>query len=643
MIKRFSKKQGSKQGVILLTVVFILAMAVIFISACMVMTQATRNRLYWKAEQSQARLTVTSAAEAFYQALEVGDFQEVQLKKLAKAGASGILMTAKDSSGNYLPGMSLSSDNCTLLSLKAKDADCSEIYAYLTTTIDGETEKVKITFKIKQKPKVYGLFGNPVDYNGTASNLNFNDFGYTHGKSVDDNFLVIRDGAGMADASSKMWSSIVFTGGNVSKFQVDLKGDLIFLGNATAGIEASLGTTNGWYFVNTPGNTSDAFSKSFGYDQMGATGPVVFANRNANYKLNNVGTTSAVYAIDVSGTTATWKSSLIQAGNSFTQPDDATLQTVYGKTANYVSEDFVNSIGEFPTTSDAFAQIKLGDDPLPTTAPSSFKTYDLATFWSTYGSTASSTKPVVGDENGDGVIEYPNISITDIGSIGNFNGDYSSGISYVFMLDGNTDYVIYLSGSGKYAFNQATFAVANPNANHQQVFVLETGANLEIGNQNAKGIGCGFLSVKRGEHTNTPADYLTYLFGTSDSGTPNLLAEMTTQVSGGSYSDYYDSVQKPTIYILGAGNNQVFFCKETVLEAYMGLFNPDSSTTSKVKCYNPPTYIYGRMMFDGFTTDDGGDINMPYCPGPNNSGNKPDVELYKFGYSVVSVDYYFTE
>ena len=84
MVKRFNKKQGSKQGVILLTVVFILAMAVIFISACMVMTMATRNRLYWKAEQSQARLTVTSAAEAFYQALEVGDFQEGQLKKLAR-------------------------------------------------------------------------------------------------------------------------------------------------------------------------------------------------------------------------------------------------------------------------------------------------------------------------------------------------------------------------------------------------------------------------------------------------------------------------------------------------------------------------------------------------------------------------------
>ncbi len=640
MIKRCNKKQGSKQGIILLTVVFILAMAVIFISACMVMTQATRNRMYWKAEQSQARLTVTSAAEAFYQALEVGDFQEKQLKKLAKAGASGIFMTAVDSSGNYLPGMSKNSDNCTLLSLKAKDADCSEIYAYLVTTIGTEQERVKITFKVKATPKVYGLFGNPVDYNGMATNLNFNDFGYTNGKSVDDNFLVIRNGGSMQDASSKIYSNIVFTGGNVNKFQVDMKGgaDFIFLGNATAGIEASIGTTNGWFFVNTAGNTTGAFSKGFGAEQLGATEPVVFANRTLNYSLNNLDG-KAYYTIDVSGTSAVWKATLA-GSNTLTDPGSEALQAVYDDTAKYVSQDFVDSIGEFPTTSEAFAQITLGDDPLPTSAPSTFTTLTMDQFKNYANTDASGTK-ILGDNDGDGIVDTPNIKLTPGGTgayIGNFNGDEGGGKSYVFYLDGDTDYVIYLTGSGTtYHFNQATFVVVGPNANHNQVFVLESGVKLEIGNQNGKGVGCGFLSVKRDDYSNSAADYGPYLFGNK------VPAEMTTKSSGGTYSGYYDSVQKPTIYILGAGSNNVFFCKETILEAYMGLFNPDSSTQSKVKCYNPPTYVYGRLMFDGFTTDDGGDINMPYCPGPNNGGNKPDVELYKFGYDVVSVDYYYTD
>ncbi len=637
MIKRFSKKQGSKQGVILLTVVFILAMAVIFISACMVMTQATRNRLYWKAEQSQARLTVTSAAEAFYQALEVGDFQEGQLKKLAKAGASGILMTAKDGSGNYLPGMSTSPENCTTLSLKAKDADCSEIYAYLVTTIDGESEKVKITFKVKKKPKVYGLFGNPVDYNGMASNLNFDDFGYANGLNPDDNFLVIRDGGYMQDSSSQIYSNIVFTAGDIGKFQANLHGsDFIFLGSATLGLEASVDDgAGGYYFVNTPGSSSGAFSKSFGYDQMNASGPVVFANRTANYKLNNVGTASPVYSIDVSGSSATWNSSNIQAGNSFTEPSAETLQTVYDKTSKYVSEDFVNSIGEFPTTEQAFAQIKLGDDPLPATAPSSFKEYTLDGFKTKYGNSSITTTPkIVGDDNGDGVVENPNIKITTGGSIGNDTG--STGTDYVFLLDGSIDYVIYLTGDTN--LYQAVFAVYGPNSDHQQVFVLQSGVDLVISNQNYSSKCQGFISVPRSDDSASAANYLKYVLE------GKLIGEMTSKPSGGKYSSYYDSKCKPTIYILGAANNQVKMNCGTVVEAYMGLFNPaGATTTSGVTCYNTSQYIYGRMMFDGFTTADGGNVNMPYCPGPNNGGDKPDVELYKFGYSVVSVDYYYVD
>ena len=634
MIKRFSKKQGSKQGIILLTVVFILAMAVIFISACMVMTQATRNRLYWKAEQSQARLTVTSAAEAFYQALEVGDFKESQLKTLALAKASGILMTAKDSSGNYLPGMSLSTDNCTTLSLKAKDDKCSEIYAYLKTTIDGEEEKVKITFKVKSKPKVYGLFGNPVDYNGTATNLNFDDFGFDHGTNAEDNFIVIRDGGSMADSSSKIYSNIVFTGGTITKFQAKLyDSDFILLGDAKVAIDANVDAgASSWYFVSTPGNVKDALAADQMINQLNASTAVVFANRNVNKSITNLSPAVYKMTIDVSGNA----SGTTLLGGSAVSTE--TMTTLTDNAAKYSSADFVASIGSFPTTSEAFSQIKLGEDSLPTTAPDSFKAMTLDAFKTAYGYTSATGVFCVGDDDKNGTVENPNIKIQAPGSIGNVNGDGPADTSYLFLLDGSTDYVIYLCGTGTYYFHQCTFAVVNPSSDHQQVFVLENGVKLEIGNQNAKGIGAGFLSVKRDDYTNTASSYATYLFGN------NLLTEQsTTQSSGGKYSNYYDSVRKPTIYLLGAGSNDVKFYKESTFEGYLGLFNPDSTTKSHVNCYNPSTYVYGRMMFDGFTTADGGNINMPYCPGPNTGGTKPDVELYKFGYTVVSVDYYYTD
>lgn len=634
MIKRFSKKQGSKQGVILLTVVFILAMAVIFISACMVMTQATRNRLYWKAEQSQARLTVTSAAEAFYQALEVGDFQEGQLKTLAKAGASGILMTAKDAGGNYLPGMGTSPDNCTTLSLKAKDAACSEIYAYLVTTIDGESEKVKITFKVKKKPKVFGLFGNPVDYNGMASNLNFDDFGYANGLNPEDNFLVIRDGGYMQDSSSQIYSNIVFTNGTVNKFQANLHdSDFIFLGGAKIGLEASVDDgANSYYFVSTPDNVTDALANDTMINQLSASGPVIFANRNINKTITNQSTVP-IYSmsIDVSGNVS--GQTLYSGALEIT--DAAVMSAAEDNAAKYASKDFVDSIGEFPTTEQAFAQIKLGDEALPETAPSSFKEYTLDGFKTKYGNTSITDTPkIVGDDNDDGIVESPNIKITTGGSIGNDTG--SSGADYVFLLDGSTDYVIYLTGDTN--FYQAVFAVYGPNTDHQQVFVLEEGVDLVICNQNYASKCQGFISVPRGDNSSSAADYLKYVLEGKVS------AEMTSKSSGGKYSSYYDSKCKPTIYILGAANNQVKLNCGTVLEGYMGLFNPaGATTTSGVTCYNNSQYIYGRMMFDGFTTADGGNVNMPYCPGPNTGGDKPDVELYKFGYSVVSVDYYYVD
>lgn len=55
----------NKKGVILVTVLFILALSMILISCALLLTSATRSRIYDKAEKTQARLTVTSIAETF--------------------------------------------------------------------------------------------------------------------------------------------------------------------------------------------------------------------------------------------------------------------------------------------------------------------------------------------------------------------------------------------------------------------------------------------------------------------------------------------------------------------------------------------------------------------------------------------------
>ena len=46
MIRRKGKLKKSKQGSLLIIVVLILALAIIFISSAMMLTQATKDRLY---------------------------------------------------------------------------------------------------------------------------------------------------------------------------------------------------------------------------------------------------------------------------------------------------------------------------------------------------------------------------------------------------------------------------------------------------------------------------------------------------------------------------------------------------------------------------------------------------------------------
>ncbi|MBO4242490.1 MAG: hypothetical protein J5883_04355, partial [Clostridiales bacterium] len=77
------KKTGKKKnGVILLTVVFILAIALIFIISALMLTTATRSRVYESAFDNQARLTVTSVAEAFYQALQSQEITDSTFESL---------------------------------------------------------------------------------------------------------------------------------------------------------------------------------------------------------------------------------------------------------------------------------------------------------------------------------------------------------------------------------------------------------------------------------------------------------------------------------------------------------------------------------------------------------------------------------
>ena len=86
--KKVMRKADDKKGVILVTVLFIIAMALLFITTALTISIASRQRVYSNAKSDQARLTVTSLAQSIWQAIYSQQINDVMLNNLAD-GTSG--------------------------------------------------------------------------------------------------------------------------------------------------------------------------------------------------------------------------------------------------------------------------------------------------------------------------------------------------------------------------------------------------------------------------------------------------------------------------------------------------------------------------------------------------------------------------
>ena len=244
MIKRLGKTKKSKQGAILIVVVLILALAMIFIASALMLTQATRTRLYENAMSSQARLTVTAASEVFLEALEMQELTDLQLEDYIKESPAG---PHEDSDKikmliDGVPGMSEADDNCTLLDLYCPeptgDFRKDIVYADFTTTIGVQTENIRIVLTPNKGVSTYGMrFKNQIDIGGSTDTTNMH---FTQGVgmtsddigSPTDNVILIRGDKHDTAGNQVYYSDIVYAGGGNSRFGVDTDhyyGRLIFL------------------------------------------------------------------------------------------------------------------------------------------------------------------------------------------------------------------------------------------------------------------------------------------------------------------------------------------------------------------------------------------------------------------------------
>ena len=309
MIKRLGKAKKSKQGAILIVVVLILALAMIFIATAMLLTQATRGRLYENTMSSQARLTVTSAAEVFLEALETQEITDKQIDAML-AETPARHTNNEDKIKMIVPGVPGMSDdpenkNCTFLDIYYPvPSDKDTVYADFTTVIGDQTENVRIILVVKDgDPSMGGRFKNQIDVGGDigAEMLRFTngvgmtapddpDNGYYRNK-ITDNTILLRGAAYEQSSSAVFYSDIVYAPGSVATWGGGnvFHGNMVFLDDAYLSTYSSSTEYHGdFYFVGGNDNkeglkygTDAGWGDADNYGNFSATNNFYFYKRTA--------------------------------------------------------------------------------------------------------------------------------------------------------------------------------------------------------------------------------------------------------------------------------------------------------------------------------------------------------------------------
>ena len=396
MIKRLSKAKKSKQGAILVIVVLILALAMIFIASAMMLTQATRRRLYSRTMSSQARLTVTSASEVFLEALKTQEISDAQIDALlAKKSARA---TSNDQKIKMVvagvPGMSEDPNNCTYVDIYKDPANAELVYADFSTVIgDEKPENVRVVLREgESEPSLGHRFMNQIE---VSAHVGIAELRFTSGvgmwnktkypTSPSDNTIVMRGGIKTQTSGSVVFSEIIFgEGASIALGGGDVyNNNVVFLDNTTMIGRSSMTIKGDIYFIGKTHNTAGMSVPASGTyannidlwgDGIKSTN-FVFSGRGVqndtvdqNHKIKDIVTNSSkkCYFVDSNGncltsggTKVTKKSAQSQTGDTYdvNNAGAGTAGVPTGITNNvkrYQKYDYNSTSNPFPSATSVF-------------------------------------------------------------------------------------------------------------------------------------------------------------------------------------------------------------------------------------------------------------------------------------------------
>ena len=637
MIKNSPKgHRADKKGVILVTVLFILAMAMIFISCALLLTSATRGRVYEGTEKSQARLTLTSAIESFYQALQMQEITDDALEAYADANATlQVIMDDNTIPGMYASGPAGGTDNVTNAKFYNTTVGGKDyVVVDFTTTIGDKTENARAFLYENEIPEPPQLFNSQVDYNGPMGNNFRGGIGkHNFSSNPTDNIVVWRgDYHSNQSQGTPTYSDMLFIGGNGAgakkayfENNEHILGDMIFMDNYTLSWSSTAGNFDGDVYFLGPGGKAGAFSDSSDASRSYAKSNSVwlFANRTGNAgsgespKITFNMLTGSKATLFLKSPTGGWDASLASAlssGNNYsskmsswqTAYNNGTYTSKVNKAKRFYTTDTSSLVQVYPTTSQMKSQYGM---PISASDCTGYTSTTLGALCSTYSGQ---------------MIPAGNYLITAGGGNHEVGGD-SVAVTKLF-LDGSADYIFYFNTSVD--INGIIFAVVNPSQDHHQYFILGPGKSMTIShdNNNASKVTSGFMSVSR-----------------TGSSSPSTYSSAIDGLSPAACKSAYDGIKKPTIQIYCMDNNFVQIKRQSVVEAYVGMFQSSySSQTSELNVMNLQTSqfaFYGRIMATKITNTSG-DFGMPYCPAPNVHNAEEYTEVSS-KYKVASLQYYY--
>lgn len=570
--------KGDKKGSMLLLVLIILAVGLILISSAMMMTSQTRKRFYSYSESSQARLTVTSAAETFWQALYLQEITDEQLTALANARAT------VDLGGTNIAGLSDSADNTTTVSFSTGTVSgVNYVYADFATTIDAETENVRVTLKAPTTHKKVTLFSSPVELKGgltTATQFNYNtqQFGKSGSGWKSDNWLYFYGNSSFDNGGSHVYGN-VFCEGTIKFGNSDyINGDLVLYG-ASSGITGRSGsalqnsTNANIYFI----NSNNPINTSWNANDVQVSGMA----------FQNTGAVSSQMTQVIKNTTSI---SNVYNSDSTNELNYGMVNTLQAQANTYSTEDFNTSVHQSLETN------------YPDAGLSASAASELFGVSVTVPSDAINI-PIPNDNNSTHEVELEaNTSYKMSGEIGGNSGSYvncdlSKGNYYVYVT-GNTNCRIQFRCKNGTGTSNNLYIILAPNA--RLTFAKANGAFYS-----------GVVSTTHsGDFTNASSFYST-------------LKENN----------------KPHCFIYGYDNSTVECPGQNFVEAYVGMYGKGGNVT-----FGESTNVgfYGRIASTSLTTGGGGNIEIPYCPDPNYDENPSDELLPHFsGFTVENFQYYY--